>query len=82
MQKREKKDPRGFSERAKLFIVLSASAVLADTIVIAYIWYGRVGEDARWLLTHMPIVAEHLLLTLILGIGGAILYDWGQRKLR
>lgn len=83
MHKNKKNRPRGgFSERAKLLILIGAAAVLADTAVIAYIWFARVGEDAAWLAKNMPMVAEHLLLTLFLAIGGAILLDWASGKMK
>lgn len=83
MHKKRKNRPRGsFSERAKLLILIGASAVLADIAVVAYIWFARVGEEAAWLITHMPTVAEHLLLTLLLCIGGAILLDLASRKMK
>ncbi len=81
MHKNKKNRPRGsFSERAKLLILIGASAVLAEVTAVAYIWFARVGEDAAWLAKNMPTVAEHLLLALFLSVGGAILLDWASRK--
>ena len=81
MHKNKKNRPRGgFSERAKLLILIGAASVLAETAAVAYIWFARVGEDAAWLAKNMPTVAEHLLLALLLSVGGAILLDFAADK--